>query len=152
MAVSLDDLLDHVGLVHEDLKTRCTGEDLMEISLFISNWEKYADFLRLTQADIEDIAAKNTTESQRNRLALQRWKQMFAFRATFEFLVKEVFLKNNDAEVALKVCEHLKSAYVTSYNSMYTCRARPLSEMLRTILIFKPHPESESRPVSCTID
>ena len=33
---------------------------------------------------------------------------MFAFKATFGFLVKEVFLKVGDAEVAEKVCHQLK--------------------------------------------
>ena len=106
--VSIEELLDHVGLVQEDLKTECSDDDLKEISLRISNWERYAPFLKLTEADREDIETKNTKGS-RVLLALQRWKQMFAFKATFEFLVKDVFLKNNDATIARDVCQQLKS-------------------------------------------
>ncbi len=109
MAISADELLEYVGLVHDDLKTRCTDEDLKDMSLHIPSWERYAPFLKLTDADVEDISTKTTKPSHKMLLALQRWKQMFAFRATFEFLVKEVFLKNSDTENAEFVCQLLKS-------------------------------------------
>ena len=53
--ISTDDILEYVGLTHEDLKTRCADEDLRQISLQISDWERYAPLLKLTDADIEDI-------------------------------------------------------------------------------------------------
>lgn len=105
--VSTQDLLDHVGLVQEDLNTKCDDEDLRELSLVISNWERYAPFLKLTEADIEDIETKNT-RGNKMLLALQRWKQMFAFKATFGFLVNDVFMKTMDAENAQRVCLQLK--------------------------------------------
>ena len=106
--VSIDDLLDYVGLTHEDLRTRCSDEDLRKISLLTTNWEKYASLLKLPDTDAQDIHNRSQDQDEKMLLALQRWKQMFAFKATFEFLVKEVFLEVNDAEVAENVCYQLK--------------------------------------------
>ncbi len=103
-APGLKDLLEHVGLNEDDLKTRCSEEDLKEISLKITNWERYAPFLGLSGKDKENIANEKT----KMLCTLLRWKEKYAFRATFGFLVEKVFMKNDDAESAEHVCWQLK--------------------------------------------
>ena len=80
--------------------------------MLITNWEKYAPLLKLPDADAQDIHNRSHKQGEKMLLALQRWKQMFAFKATFEFLVQEVFLAVNDAEVAENVCHQLKGKVV----------------------------------------
>ena len=107
--VKVDELLEHLGLNYEDLKTRCSVKDFKEIARGISNWEKYAHDLELGESEMEDIRTQAKRESRKMVLALLRWKEIFGFKATFEYLVNDVFLKNNDAEAAEKVCIQLKS-------------------------------------------
>ena len=110
--VTVKELLEATCLDRSDLKRRVKDEDLNDLSVCISNsWENYATFLGLKEGDIEDIRSKGKIEKKRMFLALQRWKQMYAFKATFERLVIKVLLKNDDAETAEKVCNLLKGKY-----------------------------------------
>lgn len=107
--VTAEQLLEYVGLVDKDLEERYTDDDLKDLSLQVSNWRKYADYLGLSEAEIEDIEAEELPPSVKMRLALKKWKQKNAFMAKFRFLVKDVFLRCGDAEIAEKICLQLKS-------------------------------------------
>ena len=107
--VNLEDLLEHVGLSTDDLDTKCSDEDLSNLSLVIPSWETVSPFLSLKEADIEDIRS----ESDKNRAKvfnmLKKWKKRHGFRATFRVLVDVFLMKLEDADMAEKVCKQLSS-------------------------------------------
>lgn len=109
--VDIEELIAHVGLPFADLNTRCEERDLLELSLLIPSWDKVAPFLELSEADIEDIDSESSKSRAKVLNMLKKWKGKHAFRATFKVLV-EVFLKLGDAEMAEKVCNHLKSKFL----------------------------------------
>ena len=107
--VSLDELIAYVGVSLGDLDARCEDDDLAELSQPISaSWKLLAPFLKLTDAEIEDIDSDNAKTRLKVLSMLKVWKKKNAFQATFRVLV-EVLLKVGDAETAEKVCRHLKS-------------------------------------------
>lgn len=112
--MSIEELAAHVGLSLTDLDTRCEEEDLSELSLLIPVWSKVAPFLKLTDADIEDIDSESSKSRVKALNMLKKWKGKLAFRATFKVLV-EVFLKLGDAEMAEKVCGQLKSEFTSLF-------------------------------------
>lgn len=120
MTSTVGELLEYVDLDEEDLRKMCTDEDLNELSLRIRNWEEYASLLRLHGSDTEDIKNKGKSESQKMLLALERWKQKLAFKATFEYLVKEIFLKKDNMEYAWIVCQQLKGMGIKHARSYFT--------------------------------
>ena len=106
--VSLQDLLDHVGITEDILKQRCTESRLKEISEELDDqWEKYARCL-ITQKEIDDIKEENSKLGDQRCKAFLEWKKQKAFKATYFYLVVNVFLKCNNAEMAEFVCKLLK--------------------------------------------
>ena len=106
--VSLQDLLEHVGITVDILKQECTKTHLKEISEELDDqWEKYARCL-ITQREIDDIKEENRKVGEQRYKAFLKWKQQKAFKATYFHLVVNVFLKCNNAEMAEFVCKLLK--------------------------------------------
>ena len=121
MGVTLKELLDHLDLHESQLDQRCTDEHLRDIALHIDKWEVYASYLGLTQADIDGIKEDGRSNAEKKIRALQEWKRKNAFKATFRFLVEDVFLKAENAELAEKVCSLLiGKGNVTKYMEILT--------------------------------
>lgn len=111
--VSLVDLLEHVGVSADDLKTKCSDGDLNSLSLVIPSWETVAPFLNLKETDIEDIRSDSTKARVKTLNMLKKWKKRHGFRATFKFLVDVFLIQLEDAEMAEEVCKQLKSKVVS---------------------------------------
>ena len=104
----MQDLLDNVGITEDTLKQECTKGHLEKISEELGDqWEKYARCL-IAQKEIDDIKEDNKKVGEQRYKALLKWKQQKAFKATYFYLVENVFLKCNNAEMAEFVCKLLK--------------------------------------------
>ena len=103
--VTLDELVATVGISLETLDQKCTDEHTRTISEFL-DWRRVAPYLELDDAAIQVIERDSGDEPQRRLKTLQKWKERFAFKATYKMLV-EVLLTVGRADHAEKVCKLL---------------------------------------------
>ena len=76
---SLDQLVEAVPA--ERLDQACRDEDLLELSLSLTNWQSVSPFLGLSEADEEDIEKRS---SERQRIdVLRKWRAKFGSTATY---------------------------------------------------------------------
>ena len=105
--VTRSQLLREKGLDLTQLNIKCTDEHLRCISEFLVEWQDVLPYLGLEDPVREEIEASNKRERGRRLMMLQKWKQKYAFKATYKKLV-EVLLKIGRADDAEKVCDLLK--------------------------------------------
>ena len=89
------------------LDQKCSDEHLRSISLFL-DWRRVAPHLGLSKRDVEAIEAENRTESERRLEVLQKWKQMYGYKATLKNFVA-VLLAVGNADDAEQVCRLLQT-------------------------------------------
>ena len=53
--VTLDELLEEVGISHKQLDETCTNEHLHDIALFLKSWRTLAPHLQLSSSEVEAI-------------------------------------------------------------------------------------------------
>ena len=106
---SLEDIVRRVGVPHGEVEQECSDEHLRKISRFLHSWETLVPHLGLDVADEEEIK-RNETEEKRRLVSLRKWKQKFAFNATYKALM-EALLKIDRTDSAYEVCCLLKGIY-----------------------------------------
>ena len=113
-AITLEELLEEVGLCPEKLNESTSDDHLREIALFLTSWQTVASHLDLSENDISDVEREGKNEQDLRLNTLQRWKGKFGFKATYMKLV-EVLLSLAMADVAEKVCRLLKGMHPVVY-------------------------------------
>ena len=106
--VTLEELLEYVGISRSQLAKPCSDEHLREIAKKVDNWEMIAPYLGLEVNRIEDLKEDYSKSGLRSYNAFMKWKEKAAFKATYLYLVEEVFLKNGNATLAQFICNLLK--------------------------------------------
>ena len=117
-AITLEELLEEVGVCPEKLNDSISDDHLREIALFLPSWCKVASYIGLSEMDINDAEQEGKNEQDQMLKALQRWKGKFGFKATYKKLV-EVLLSLAMADVAEKVCNLLQGITIhkqTTFN------------------------------------
>ena len=114
-AITLEELLEKVGVCPEKLNDCISDDHFLKISMFLTSWRTVAPFLGIKSNHLEDIEQENDEQVKRLHV-LQKWKGIFGYTATYRKLV-EVLLSLAKADVAEKVCDLLKGM---SYTSSYT--------------------------------
>ena len=104
--VTLDALLNELGMTHLQLEVTCTRQHLQDIALFLKSWRTVAPYLGLSTAEVEEIERDGKEEKERRLKTLESWKSKFAFKATYMVLI-ETFLKIGQASQAEQVCHVL---------------------------------------------
>ena len=105
--ISLEELIRHTGVTHEQLEQECDDVLLGDIAEHIVSYSKYGSKLGLSAADI-------TTFDLDPRIAhnamlitakvFKEWHKKRSFRATYRVLA-EVALELGDGTGATKICE-----------------------------------------------
>ena len=108
MSVTLEELLEHVKIPPAKLNQQPSREHLVDIAKKMSNWESYASYLGLNHGEIDDLKEENKKSVVQGERALFMWQERLAFKATYRFLVEDVFLKGKNAAMAQFICELLK--------------------------------------------
>ena len=116
--VTLDELLENVGITHMQLKKKCTNEHLHGIALSLKSWRTLAPHLGLSSDEVEVVDRDAHSEKERRQKCLESWKAKFAFAATYRVLV-EALLKNGNADQAEEVCRLLVSQQPSKDMSMF---------------------------------
>ena len=110
-AITLEELLEEVGVCPEKLNESISDDHLREIGIFLTSWRKVAAYLELSESDLDAIEREEKDEQMKKLKALQKWKGKFGFKATYRKLV-EILLSLAMADVAEKVCRLLKGMYI----------------------------------------
>ena len=101
---SLEDLLKDIP--PEKLDQPCRDDHLSEIALSITRWKSIAPFLRLTEAEEENIE-KDCGENETQKIGmLRKWRERFGRKATYRKLAK-VFFKLERTDLVEEVRELL---------------------------------------------
>ena len=104
--VTVEELIAYVGISADELNKPCSDEHIANISLFLTNWQRVAPHLGLTETDEEDVEEEEKKTQDKRYKTLRRWKNKYLFKATYRVLV-DVFLKLGKANLAEKVCRLL---------------------------------------------
>ena len=101
---TVDELADQAGA--RDLDRECTNVDFLDLHTFLDPWELIGQHLKLTQSQINAINEDYKTTDQKRLGLLQKWKEIFAHKATYRVLIAAL-LACGKAEQALEVCKIL---------------------------------------------
>ena len=110
-AITLDELLEDVGVCPEKLEKHISKEHICEIALILTEWKAVVPFLGLDENDVEAIEQEEKKEQVRKLKALRKWRGKDGCRATYKKLVV-VLLKLAKADIADEVCRLLKGIVV----------------------------------------
>ena len=123
--VTLDELLEEVGITHKQLNKKCTNEHLHGIALFLKSWRTLAPQLGLSDSEVEAVERNSHGEEEKKQKFLESWKAKFAFKAKYRVLVRAL-LKIGRADQAEEVCRLLvsqqpsKSVSKSKYSLLHT--------------------------------
>ena len=106
-AITLEELLQEVGVHPEKLNESVSDDHLRAIAIFLTSWRKVATYLGLSENDLGDVEQEGKDEQDKRIKALQIWKGKFGFKATYRMLV-DVLFQLAKADVAEKVLLLLK--------------------------------------------
>ena len=106
--VTIDELVEVVGLLPEQLDQKCSDDHLYSLSQFL-NWRRIAPYIGLNDTDQSDTERDGKDESDKRLKALQMWKRRFGFKATYRMLV-QAYLDIDNADHAERVCRILTPA------------------------------------------
>ncbi len=86
--VTIDKLVNHVGIDRDLLNQPCSTEHLTKIAPFVTNWQKYTIVLGINQQQILSIKSDHLLEAEmKAQQVLSLWKQANGFKATYSALV-----------------------------------------------------------------
>lgn len=105
---SFQEILDYVKISRESLNEPCSEEHILEIAKKVTDWEVYAPYLGLSDADIESLKIDNSKTPTRSLRAFKLWEERAAFKATYLHLAENVFFKYGNAKMATLVCKLAK--------------------------------------------
>ena len=104
--ISLQDLVDRFHLSPDQLGKKVSEEYDMALSKIIGDHEILGPLLGLTDQEMIEVDRDARTHEGRKKAMLVKWRQIYAFKATFEILIK-AFLQCDRAQGAEEVCKLL---------------------------------------------
>ena len=104
--VTIDELVVQAGTQEINLDQQCHNNDFLSLYELCDPWELIGQHLKLTQSQISAVDGDNKTTDQKRLGLLQKWKEIFAHKATYRVLVTAL-LACGKAEQALEVCKTL---------------------------------------------
>ena len=101
--VTLDELLDKVGVKSTQLEEVCSDEHLRIIAQSLESWRELSVHLGLFGADVEVIEGDRCSVPVKRQQMLKKWREKFDFKATYRVLI-EGLLSIGNAKMAHTVC------------------------------------------------
>ena len=108
MAITVEELEERYQIPQGLLDDTFTDEHAREFALSVDSWELLASHLDLSEQQIEAIKIDNESQEVKRLKVLNKWKQKFAYRATYRRLL-EVLLSIDRKDLACNVCELVAS-------------------------------------------
>ncbi len=104
--LTVDNIMREVGIRKEVLDQHCSSELLQETGRVLPNWLKYAQVLKLSEAQIQGIKTDaNLDYEMRGQKVLEIW--LNEYNTSFRMLV-DICLTFKDGETARRICEIVK--------------------------------------------
>ena len=103
--VTLQDVAAQAGIKRLDiLDQECSQQVLLSLAKHCVEWQLIGLHLKLTDADIAAVDGDNRTVDEKRVGMLRRWKEQFAFNATYLALIKALLAcgRTSDAVLACK--------------------------------------------------
>ena len=108
--ITLQNVAAEVGVSMKILEQECNDQILLKLANFCVEWKLVGRHLKLTHAEITEVDGDNCREKLKRVGMLEKWKQKFAFNATYRVLVEALLALNNTSD-ALKCCIEIKSHF-----------------------------------------
>ena len=105
--VSLQQVIEKVGINSQVLDRECSERDIVRLAEFCVRWRLIGNHLKLEDTDLDVIENDfKGTELQRLQM-LKKWKQKFANRATYRVFIEALVVVNRMDQV-MKIVEIMK--------------------------------------------
>lgn len=103
-AFTVEDLVRKTGV--RNIDQECTNEDFLALADLCDPWNLVGHYLKLTPSQLSAIDSDSRTTGLKRLALLQKWKESFAFKATYKVLVSALLSCGKTVQ-ALEVCEVL---------------------------------------------
>jgi hypothetical protein len=104
-ALTLQDVAAQAGITRLNiLDQECSREVLLCLAKHCVEWQLIGLHLKLTDSDISAVDGDNRTVDEKRVGMLRRWKEHFAFKATYLVLVQALLACGRTSD-AINVCK-----------------------------------------------
>ena len=104
---AFEQLLLRADLDPDSVNRECSDKHIVEISVFLENWELVVSFLGLERIHIEEIKHDSNQGLRLMRFnSLRKWKSLFSSYATYSALIRAL-LRSGSTDQAFRVCRLL---------------------------------------------
>ena len=107
--LTLLDVATQAGIKSLDiLNQECCQEVLLSLAKHCVGWQLIGFHLKLTDSDITAVDGDNRTVDEKRAGMLRRWKEQFAFKATYLVLIKAMLACGRTSD-AVNACKAILS-------------------------------------------
>ena len=106
---SVEDVAAKAGIGLGVLSRECSQDVLLKLANFCSNWKLIGRHLRLEEREITAVDEDHNTMDERRFAMLVKWRDKFAFRATYDVFIKAL-LAAGKTQDALEACKVIRAA------------------------------------------
>lgn len=106
MSFTFEEVVAETKISVQALRKPCSEQRLLDLAEYCVPWNIVGQHLGLSQTQVNDIDRDYRTTEEKRIRALQRWKEAFAFKATYEAFVKALLASGRN-EQAVEVCRLL---------------------------------------------
>ena len=104
---ALNDLLR--GVSASQLREPCTDMHLADIAGKVVQWETFAPYMSIDEAEEEEIKSNHRTYLQQKLACLRKWKSKYGQKATYQHLI-QIFCRAGQVDLSCKVAEMIELA------------------------------------------
>ena len=117
--ITVQEVAAQAGIKSVDiLNQECSQQMLLSLSRHCVDWKMIGRYLLLTEADIVAVDGDHRSVEEKRIGMLGRWKEMFAFRATYRVFI-DALLSCKKGSDALEACKAIASSKYSSYTTVY---------------------------------
>ena len=112
--ITLEEIATKAGIDKLDIfDQECSQKMFLSLSQHCVDWRLIGLYLDLTKADIAAVDEDNRIADEKRAGMLGRWKEKFAFRATYRVFI-EALLACGKAEDAVNACKTIVKGQLAS--------------------------------------
>ena len=102
------------------LNQECSLEVLLSLAKHCVDWQLIGFHLKLTDGDLIAVDGDNWTVDEKRVGMLRRWKEQFAFKATYLLLIKAQFACGRTSD-AINACKIIVSGTCNIFSIVQLC-------------------------------
>ena len=116
IGITLQEVASQAGVDKLDVfNQECSQRMLLNLAMHYVDWKLIGLYLDLTKADIAAVDEDNRTADEKRAGMLGRWKEKFAFKATYGVFI-EALLACGRTEDAVDACKTIaKGEHIVQY-------------------------------------